>query len=298
MSSHRLFKSISLLLIFASFWQPISWAELDLLRARAHEERESEEKAKRVLAARNYLISLGANFDELSPPREPKSFYGLLLDPSSSHPQLEPQEDYEHRMVSKIQRLSRLLKTAIGIHVMPSRYLPTLTTEDFEANSMLISPAEMKGLNILNNNEQALRYFIEFGQQCYGLFGFGYRTRTDRQAIPSVIRASIPAGSPSVPIILFVKIWGRTGEPMPHIFLSYRDPSAFEDKLLGLLQWKFEEIDGKSTEQLKREIAERYLDKLLEIAGSVATVDTVLPDTPESPIPQSPAAAITALASI
>ena len=50
-----------------------------------------------------------------------------------------------------------------------------------------------------------------------------------------------------------------------HIYLNYSHD--FEKRLqLGLVQWRMEEVDGQNPFELQLPIAERYIDKLLEIA--------------------------------
>ena len=53
---------------------------------------------------------------------------------------------------------------------------------------------------------------------------------------------------------------------MKDISLFYVDQQSFENILYGLVQWHFEEINEQSPVILERMIAERYIDKLLEIA--------------------------------
>ena len=231
------------------------------------------DEEKRRERARQHLMKLGADLDPVK--LKPGKFYRLapfrlISEPGEDTIESEySYEAFEARLVGKIQKLAQTLQVNVAIHTIPSCDLLGITEEQFRGNAYIIIPQILKKEGIDKDPEEAKRfldYFIEtFGWR--GTFGYGSKSR------------KIDQGSPSVPITLFVgfdirekgldviiKELDNLYFLMKDISLFYVDQQSFENILYGLVQWHFEEINEQSPVILERMIAERYIDKLLEIA--------------------------------
>ncbi|MDO8662894.1 MAG: hypothetical protein Q7K98_06725 [Candidatus Omnitrophota bacterium] len=210
-------------------------------------------KKQRREIAKQYLIKLGVKFDRLTPERQPqlaKLELGMNLFESEPHKQLI------NRLVKKIQRLSQLLKVEIGIHIAPSADLPIMLEDEFYGNCIIVSPSMLRNRGVAKNVKQAKAVLEEFGSVFLGDIG-------------------LKRGKPSVPVALFISAYQEKVEdeefisnqfPYRDFFVLYSDERTFEQRLLGLVQWDFDEIDGKPPYWFRYVLVERYLDKLLEIA--------------------------------
>lgn len=222
---------------------------------------------KREKAALKHLSKLGANLDlvALQLERVPRIELELShIEPSKLADEARYRRESEKRMIKKVQRLAGLLESPIGIHVMPLGDVHGITERWFSGTVYEITPSILHKQNIANDPEKE-KYFLEnFVETFFSTIAFGFRTKK---------------GKPSVPIALFIKDWEPERglyEPVnvflrrEVVMLNYGNKRLFEDQLLGLVQWDFEEIDGMAWADLRIKIAEKYIDKLLEIAEKMA----------------------------
>ena len=228
----------------------ITKVQVDTAQLRAGDRAmKSDESIKtRKKAAMEYLIGLGADFNKLFPEAAPKI---APMISNQNHITETITDTNLYNLVPKVKELARSLKTSIGIHVMPSADLPGILNSMFLGNSYIISPQDLKGDT---SDAKARKFLREFmGNLTFNTFGFGFKTRK---------------GVPSVPITLFIDTGTEKGKNFTnvHVSLVFERKISFEDRLLGLIQWQFNEIDKKEGDPLKYEITRRYIEKLLEIA--------------------------------
>gem|GEM_PF-778940 len=245
--------------------KPLSFSDAQSL---GHEEKRRKE-------TRDYLVKLGADFDMPPPDRKP----ALVLVTDETHPGIssETYKEFETRMVPKIQMLARMLKTAVGIHVMPARDMEGLLESAFDGHVYAIEPELMRKEKI-DTNRAAAKNFLRGMLYVLGVntIGFGFKAAGGAPSVPltlfvrhhspegylQMIRSGTFSVSPNDPTGYFLK-----GE---HSFLDSQWPALFEDRLLGLIQWRFEDIDGRPGASFGWKVIERYVDKLLEIAEQTA----------------------------
>lgn len=208
---------------------------------------------------RDFLTRMGADFGRLSSPQKAQFVLGTKG---------AQYRRRKARLVQKAQDLALRLNKPVGIHVMPSQHLPLLGRETFWGHAFVIDPEEMRKLNI-DKDPNAARKFVEaFIYRFFDTFGFGLQTKD---------------GQPSVPITLF---FGETGAKMNGYAPGQLDygfgisPQRLEETLLGLIHWKFPEVNGKANTDIELTIAERYLDKLLEIANQQSSSQSTPPVVP------------------
>ncbi len=263
------------------YWDFDGWEEIGLAAEASslgQEEREGQSlggEDQRRQKAQDYLEFLGADFSRPQPGRAP-ALLPLAMRRGPASPE-ETFEQFETRMVPKIQTLARTLKVAVGIHVMPARDMAGLLEDAFDGHVYVIEPELMRKAKIATNRAAA-KNFLKGMLYVLGAntIGFGFKSAKGTPSVPltlfikhhspegylQIIRSGTFSVSPHDPTGYFLK-----GE---HSFLDSRWPVLFEDRLLGLIQWQFEEIDGRPGTSFEWKVIERYVDKLLEIAGHAA----------------------------
>jgi len=205
-------------------------------------------------AVRQYLISLGADFNKLEPDRPVN-----VTMRGTKAVEYYTYDEYMEYMIPRVQALAKSLKRNVGIHVMPSAELPGIMETYFLGNAYGVVPDVLRQKGVDRDVTVAKDFLHKFIPTFHGAHGFGYKTRNEK---------------PSVPVALFINDYNaHSGKVLSEGYflhedlgLDYSSMALFEEKLYGMIQWEFDELDGVPNEIVRMRMAEKYIDKLLEIA--------------------------------
>ncbi|MCA9407131.1 MAG: sensor histidine kinase, partial [Candidatus Omnitrophica bacterium] len=217
-------------------------------------------KEVKQLLALEHIKALGFDFSQTTPDRK-VNFAPMEFDAPISQEEDREFEEYQQRMVGKINQLVTKLPFPVDMHTTPANDVILATQQAFEGNVYTFDPKQLRR-NDVGVNENITKDFIEaFTQDMSLALSYGLKTRDQ--------------GAPALPALLVAKA-NRSPAPMPGNYLAQKenfdlldglsqDPS-FEESLLGVVQWKFDEIDSQNFHKFSRVMAERYIDSLLQIA--------------------------------